>query len=167
MSTTSALTPEQLSDLQESFSAFDRNGDGTINKSELRGLLHTVGHKVDSEGLASLLKEFDNDQSEAIDFQEFVALADRITKNKSTNTLTHDEVASLKESFRTFDKNGDGSINATELRSLLRIVGESLKAKHLSDAMQEFDTNKDNLIDFDEFVVLVNKISKNKIPVTL
>ncbi|KAG0376973.1 Calmodulin-like protein 5 [Mortierella sp. AD032] len=85
MSATSALTPEQLLDLQESFSAFDRNGDGTINKSELRGLLHTVGHKVDSEGLASLLKEFDNDQSEAIDFQEFVALADRITKNKVSN----------------------------------------------------------------------------------
>ncbi|KAG0376974.1 Allograft inflammatory factor 1-like [Mortierella sp. AD032] len=82
-------------------------------------------------------------------------------------TFSQEQIASFKESFDTFDQNHDGTINATELRSLLRIVGENNNSKDVSKAMQEFDTNKDNHIDFDEFLVLVSKIAKNKVPIAL
>ncbi|KAK3846665.1 MAG: hypothetical protein J3R72DRAFT_471404 [Linnemannia gamsii] len=102
----------------------------------------------------------DNNSSRSMDERQYLP-------GTSTNTLTHDEVASLKESFKAFDKNGDGSINATELRSLLRIVGERLKAKHISDTMQEFDTNKKDHINFEDFLALVSKITKSKVPIAL
>ncbi|KAG0318244.1 phospholipid scramblase 1 [Linnemannia gamsii] len=84
----------------------------------------------------------------------------------STNNFTQEELTSFKESFDTFDKNGDGAISASELKSLLRIVGEKFHAKHISETMQLYDTNKDNQIDFEEFLVLVNKIVKNKAPIS-
>ncbi len=71
-----------MNDFQESFTAFDRNNDGTINRRELHALLHTVGHKVNAQGLEDLLTEFDIDQSGTIDFQEFLQLADRLVKHK-------------------------------------------------------------------------------------
>ncbi|KAF8947670.1 phospholipid scramblase 1 [Haplosporangium gracile] len=82
------------------------------------------------------------------------------------NNFSQDELASFRESFDTFDRNGDGAINASELRSLLRIVGEKFHAKHISETMQEFDTNKDDHIDFEEFLALANKIVKNRAPIT-
>ncbi|KAK3805969.1 MAG: calmodulin-like protein, partial [Linnemannia elongata] len=153
------LTPEQIADFKESFDAFDRNNDGTISRRELHSLLHTVGHKVKHEGFESMLSQYDTDQSGNIDFDEFLSLAETLMKNK-------EQLASFRESFDTFDKNGDGSINASELKSLLRIVGEKFHAKHISETMQEFDTNKDNHIDFEEFLVLANKLVKNKAPIT-
>ncbi|KAF9125231.1 phospholipid scramblase 1 [Mortierella sp. 14UC] len=85
----------------------------------------------------------------------------------SANTnLSEEQLAALKESFDTFDKNGDGAINASELRSLLRIVGEKFHSKHISETMLEFDTNNDDHIDFKEFLVLANKIVKNKGPIS-
>ncbi|KAF9540565.1 phospholipid scramblase 1 [Mortierella hygrophila] len=84
----------------------------------------------------------------------------------ANNNFSQEELASFRESFDTFDKNGDGAINASELKSLLRIVGEKFHAKHISETMNEFDTNKDDHIDFAEFLVLANKIVKNKAPIS-
>ncbi|KAG0376978.1 hypothetical protein BGX24_006911 [Mortierella sp. AD032] len=53
------------------------------------------------------------------------------------------------------------------LRSLLRAVGKQYNSKDVAKAMQECDTNKDNRIDFNEFLVLVRKIGKNKVPIAL
>ncbi|KAG0282231.1 calmodulin-like 3 [Linnemannia gamsii] len=84
----------------------------------------------------------------------------------ANHNFSQAQLVAFKESFDTFDKNGDGAINASELKSLLRIVGEKFNTKHISQTMQEFDANKDNQIDFEEFLVLVNKITKHKGPIS-
>ncbi|KAF9540566.1 Calmodulin-like protein 5, partial [Mortierella hygrophila] len=76
------FTPAETADLKESFNAFDRNNDGTISRRELHLLLHTVGHKVNATGLETLLAKYDADQSGNIDFEEFLALAGTLIKNK-------------------------------------------------------------------------------------
>ncbi|KAF9926252.1 hypothetical protein FBU30_004147 [Linnemannia zychae] len=165
MTASGELSATQISDLKESFDTFDRNNDGTISRRELHSLLYTVGHKVNAQGLELLLTEYDTDKSGNIDFEEFLSLAQRLIKNKSSVTqFTQEELASFKESFETFDKDGNGAINASELRSLLRIVGEKYQSKHIVETMKEFDTNKDDQIDFSEFLVLANKLIKNRAP---
>ncbi|KAF9580115.1 phospholipid scramblase 1 [Lunasporangiospora selenospora] len=83
---------------------------------------------------------------------------------QSTINFTAQELASFKESFDAFDTNSDGSINARELRSLLRLVGEHVHTKSITDTMKEFDTNNDQGIDFNEFLALANKLIKNRTP---
>ncbi|KAF9423725.1 phosphorylase kinase, delta [Podila epigama] len=78
------------------------------------------------------------------------------------SNFTEEERNTFKESFDVFDKNSDGSINAAELRALLKIVGEQVHKTSIADVMEEFDTNKDQQIDFDEFLQLVSKYIKNK-----
>ncbi|KAG0031098.1 hypothetical protein BGZ81_001765 [Podila clonocystis] len=78
----SHLTEQQKADFKESFEAFDRNSDGTINRRELHALLHTVGHKVDASGLENLLTEHDTNSNGTIDLDEFMQLAGRLMKNK-------------------------------------------------------------------------------------
>ena len=80
----SELTPTEVKDLKESFNAFDRNQDGTISRRELHSLLHTVGHKVNAKGLESMLTQYDEDKSGNISFDEFLALAVPLIKNKVT-----------------------------------------------------------------------------------
>lgn len=76
------MTEQQISDLKDSFNAFDRNKDNTINRRELHALLHTVGHKVNASGLEDLLSKYDVDKSGTIDFEEFIALTDKLIKHK-------------------------------------------------------------------------------------
>ncbi|KAG0309589.1 hypothetical protein BGZ99_000829 [Dissophora globulifera] len=74
------------------------------------------------------------------------------------------EIAEFKESFAAFDRNGDGAINAGELRSLLKLVGEKHDHAVVAEAMSQFDTNNDKHIDFDEFLRLAATLIKNKSP---
>ncbi|KAF9184839.1 hypothetical protein BGZ51_003104 [Haplosporangium sp. Z 767] len=76
--------------------------------------------------------------------------------------FSEEEINGLKESFNAFDRDGNGSINSSELRSLLRIVGEKYHSQSIKDHMEEFDVNKDQKIDFAEFLHLAAKCIKNK-----
>ncbi|KAF9919372.1 hypothetical protein BX616_005415 [Lobosporangium transversale] len=73
------------------------------------------------------------------------------------------EIADLKESFDTFDRNNDGSINRRELHSLLHIVGHKVNAKGLENLLAEYDVDLSGSIDFNEFVQLAQQLIKNKI----
>ncbi|KAG0263241.1 hypothetical protein BG011_009076 [Mortierella polycephala] len=76
--------------------------------------------------------------------------------------FSQEEISGLKESFNAFDSDGNGSISTSELRSLLRIVGEKYSAQSIKDHMEEFDVNRDQSIDFSEFLQLAAKCIKNK-----
>ncbi|CAO3564225.1 unnamed protein product [Mortierella alpina] len=80
------------------------------------------------------------------------------------SNFSEEQLADFKHSFDAFDKDNDGSISKAELRSLLRIVGEKFHAPDIINSMKEFDTNNDQKIDFDEFLVLAHKLAKNKTP---
>lgn len=79
------MTEQEKADFKESFEAFDRNKDGTINRRELHALLHTVGHKVNASGLEDLLTKYDVDSNGTIDLDEFLQLAGRLMKHKIKN----------------------------------------------------------------------------------
>ncbi|KAG0263240.1 hypothetical protein BG011_009075 [Mortierella polycephala] len=77
-----------------------------------------------------------------------------------TIALSPQQVAELKESFDTFDRNGDGTISRRELHSLLYTVGHKTKT---DDILSEYDVDNSGTIDFEEFLKLVDVLIKNKV----
>ena len=57
-------------------------------------------------------------------------------------------MAEITDAFKIFDKNGDGFINAQELRQVMTNLGEHLTEKELEDMMKEADTDGDGLINY-------------------
>uniref|UniRef100_A0A804PC25 EF-hand domain-containing protein n=3 Tax=Zea mays TaxID=4577 RepID=A0A804PC25_MAIZE len=69
--------------------------------------------------------------------------------------LDDDQLAELREIFRSFDRNADGSLTQLELGSLLRSLGLTPSADQLDALITRADTNSNGLIEFSEFVALV------------
>ncbi|KAI7838927.1 hypothetical protein COHA_007289 [Chlorella ohadii] len=57
----------------------------------------------------------------------------------------------LREVFDMFDKDSSGTIDAHELRAVLRALGQFPTAAELAELMQRMDANQDGSICFDEF----------------
>ena len=76
-------------------------------------------------------------------------------KQSVASKLDHEQIAELREIFRSFDRNNDGSLTPLELGFLLRSLG--LKASHeqVETLIQKADRNDNGLVEFSEFVVLV------------
>ncbi|XP_008776687.1 probable calcium-binding protein CML18 [Phoenix dactylifera] len=69
--------------------------------------------------------------------------------------LDDEQLAELREIFRSFDRNNDGSLTQLELGSLLRSLGLTSSPDQLESLIQKADTNNNGLVEFSEFVALV------------
>lgn len=77
----------------------------------------------------------------------------RNLRGKGTYGLAH-----LKNAFKEIDVNGNGTINQTELRNGFRKNGFILTDEEVDIILQNFDTNKNGVLEFEEFVGALNVI---------
>ncbi|KAK9076029.1 hypothetical protein SSX86_004361 [Deinandra increscens subsp. villosa] len=76
--------------------------------------------------------------------------------DKETVKLDDEQLSELREIFRSFDRNNDGSLTQLELGSLLRSLGLTPSPDQLDALIQKADTNSNGFVEFSEFVALVS-----------
>ncbi|XP_050221356.1 probable calcium-binding protein CML18 [Mercurialis annua] len=69
--------------------------------------------------------------------------------------LDDEQLTELREIFRSFDRNKDGSLTQLELGSLLRSLGLKPSEDQLEAMIQKADKNSNGLIEFSEFIAVV------------
>ena len=90
----------------------------------------------------------DADGSGTIDFPEFL----KMMANKVKDEASEEEI---RETFRVFDKDGNGVISPAELRHVLGNIGEKLTDDEIDEIMRDADEDGDELINYEEFVLLM------------
>ncbi|PUZ39942.1 hypothetical protein GQ55_9G384100 [Panicum hallii var. hallii] len=76
-------------------------------------------------------------------------------QQQQQSRLDDDQLEELREIFRSFDRNADGSLTQLELGSLLRSLGLKPSTDQLDALISRADTNSNGLVEFSEFVALV------------
>jgi hypothetical protein len=73
---------------------------------------------------------------------------------------TADSLAILKQAYRTFDIDGDGTITDSEVRTLLQGLGVHVSQESLNDLFARFDKDGNNALDFSEFVMMMRSMKQ-------
>ncbi|OWF37060.1 Calmodulin [Mizuhopecten yessoensis] len=76
--------------------------------------------------------------------------------------LAEEQIEEYKMAFRVFDKDGDGTVSADELGTVMRSLGENPTEEELEALVLEVDTDGNGTIEFDEFVRMMKKKDANK-----
>ena len=71
----SKLNEEQIGELKKAFAVMDKNGDGVVEKDELRTLLQGLGEDVTEEVIDEMIKIADTNGDGKVDFNEFCKAA--------------------------------------------------------------------------------------------
>jgi calmodulin len=58
------LTPEEIAEFREIFNLVDKDGQGSINKSELADLMETLGIKAEAEEIDQMIAEIDQGKAD-------------------------------------------------------------------------------------------------------
>ncbi len=143
------LSKEEKNEMLELFQSFDKNGDGVLSKEEIfEGYKASLGEIEARKECERIMSEIDIDKSGTIDYNEFLIAA--------TNRQYVLNKEKLEQTFKMFDKDGNGSISMDEIRSIL---GNSFTdQKALEAIIKECDTNGDGEISMSEFKEMMNKI---------
>ncbi|ELR14478.1 uncharacterized protein ACA1_192080 [Acanthamoeba castellanii str. Neff] len=139
------ITEEQRIEIKAAFDLFDTDGNGSISATELASILKKMGTEASESELKDMIHEIDVDGDGEIQFEEFLLLFSRHKKNQ----LPEDE--ELRQAFKVFDADGNGTISKVELKRVMDMLGEKLNDAQIDEMMKEADTNGDGEIDFGEF----------------
>ncbi|CAL9145723.1 calmodulin-like protein 11 [Musa acuminata AAA Group] len=138
------LSVDQISEFQEAFCLFDKDGDGCITIDELATAIGSLGQNPTEEELKDMIMEVDINGNGTIEFTEFLNLMAR--KMKET-----DAEEELREAFKVFDKDQNGYISASELRNVMINLGEKITDEEVLQMIKEADTDGDGQVNFEEF----------------
>ena len=119
------------------FTQFDKDRNGIIDAAELRHALFALAGVRDARQAALIMKAWDVDGSETLDLVEFSAL-----------------LKDLKV-FLAFDRDGSGTISASELKKALRQLGVNVDSAAAGKILAKYDDSGDGGIDLREFSQLV------------
>ncbi|KAF1796263.1 putative calmodulin [Mucor lusitanicus] len=144
--------PDQmmLEETREAFMLFDKDSNGTIDTSELGAVMRSLNMNPTDTELKDMINEVDGNGNGSIEFEEFVAMLSR----KRRGSEIQEEI---KETFRVFDRDGNGYISESELRHIMASVGEKLTEDELNVMLREADVDGDGQINYEEFVKMLAK----------
>ncbi|XP_070538755.1 calmodulin-like [Ptychodera flava] len=142
------LSEEQLAELKEAFTIFDKDGDGTISSEEFESVMKKLGQNPTKEELQEMINEVDADGTGTINLKVFLAMME-----KKMSEQDPDE--QLRAAFRAFDKDGDGFIGAQELRNVMANLGEKMTEEEIEEMIREADTDGNGQVDYEEFVQMM------------
>jgi calcium-dependent protein kinase len=144
------MNDEELKLLKKLFFELDVKGTGVITKDDLfRGMEECFDKKITREDVDKIFSNIDYDNNGTISFDEFVKAA--IDKKK---LLTEEK---LKAAFALFDRNGDGDIEAKELKEVIGDENE-IEDNVWLQMIEEVDLDGNGVIDFDEFKIMMKKL---------
>jgi len=140
----------QLEMLKAAFATCDTTKTGQIEGSKMETLFISMGQDFDPDELQDMLEEYGDDDGK-LNFDGFCAIASKFLEDEDADALQQE----LKEAFRLYDKNGEGSISTKILKEILKALDDKLTSEDLDGMIEEIDTDGSGTVDFDEFMEMM------------
>jgi Ca2+-binding EF-hand superfamily protein len=138
------IDPAQEAELRAAFELFDKDGSGSIDKSELKEVLLSLGQDLSESDLQTMYVQMDPSGDGVIDFDEF---CDVMAPDETPETPA--QVAASV--FLMLDSDGSGKITAAELKAAVVKVNTNLTDDDIGAAMELFDKDHTGTITEKEF----------------
>ena len=71
--------------------------------------------------------------------------------------LSEKQMGEIKDAFTMFDHDGDGTISASELKSVMMNIGVYSTDEDIKDMVKEVDEDESGELEFPEFVQLMTR----------
>jgi len=123
--------------VKEWFSRIDKDNDGQITTKELGTFLRSRGENVTEADIQGFINGVDADRNGTVDFQEYLTYV----------------MAMIRHAFRVINRDGNGYIDAAELRLMMTQIG--YKDEEVDEMFQEADINDDRQVNYEEFISAV------------
>lgn len=111
-------------------------------------ILRSIGQNPTEDEILNLVIEYDVNGDGTIDFEEFLEMMIKHSKDV-------DQTLEIREAFKIFDRDGNGYIDAKELKHVVTRMGHVLTSAEADEFMKEADIDGDGKLDYNEFMKMM------------
>ena len=140
------FTEKDINEFKEEFQRFDKDGKGFITSKDVGNVIRPFHENLTDAEFSDMIDKFDPDLT--IDFQDFLVL---MSKNDND-----DDDKEFRETFRIFDKNGDGFITADELKHVMENLGKKMTDEEIDEMIREADSDGDGQVTYEDFFKMMS-----------
>ena len=139
------ISGTKKAEYKKAFDIYDKDKDEKINLTELGNIMKSIGQNPSESELQDMINEIDIDGEGVITFDGFISLMEKKLRDADTEE-------ELIESFKVFDKDGNGLISSENLRDVVVSLGMKFSQEEIDEMIREADNDGDGFINYEEFV---------------
>ncbi|KAA0187132.1 putative Calmodulin A [Hyalella azteca] len=126
--------------------------------------IYSINHKLPRNNLGKALRSLGANPSNQ-DLQQMIAkmrVPDPLSLQDFLSVLEQDfpppdSEEEIREAFGVFDKDGEGTISASELKHVLMTMGEKLTQEEVELIVREADVDEEGQIRYEQFVSIMKR----------
>jgi calmodulin len=141
-----ALDEKTKNEMNEAFSLFDKDSNGTISSNEIGIVMKALGENPTEDQIANSLSEMETTEDGSLAYEEY----ERIMTTKRIGDEAYEE--NVLEAFKFFDKEGTGKLKVETMKELLTTMCEKLNEKEFEEFLKDADPNGEGLIHYETYV---------------
>jgi Ca2+-binding EF-hand superfamily protein len=128
----------------------DIDGSESLSFEELKNLCDMAGLPMENSEEDALI-QMDKDDSGTLDIEEWVLWW--LNRVSTLPNPVKQQEAIARNTFKKFDSDGSGCLDASELGGLTQSLGADFTEEELAEALAEVDSDGSGVIEVEEFVV--------------
>lgn len=144
----SEITDEQLEDLKDAFTLFDKKGDDKVDAVQIIEILRSLKLNPLTADVKKVIKDSGLENTR-VDFPTFVSIYEQFKKRP---TIANYE--DMIEMFKTFDRDASKSVFGGEIRQILINMGDSMTEAQI-DVMVSPHENPEGYIPYEAMLKAV------------
>jgi len=145
------MDADQTETMKKIYNTYDPKKKGTIAIENVTEILEMMGAEFDEEELNERIAVVDKEKTGMCGFADFIAITSQFLEDEDEEALINE----LKEAFRMYDKEGEGSITTDVLQEIIRELDPKLTQADLKAIVEEVDEDGSGTVDFDEFMEMM------------
>ncbi|OMJ91983.1 hypothetical protein SteCoe_5297 [Stentor coeruleus] len=137
-------------DIKQAFDMFDRDNTGTISPSDMKLYLKKQGLESKNPTVFHMINNLKTDDLEKVNFGEFLDLL-------ASEGVDYNSAEEIQKLFSIFDVDKTGFIELSNLRRIVKEVGEALEEADIIELLRKSDLDGDGRVSFQDLYNIMNK----------
>lgn len=151
-------------EIRRQFRRLDLTGDGKLTYLNLRSALELLqdgsDSRIDDIMIRSWLREHDHGSKGYVDMEDFLRIFESLKSQSLARSISlpknppveSDRINRIKRTFKKYDLNGDGLIDAEDLISVFRAAGKTVEIDEIEEWVRSRDSKGLNAVCFEDFL---------------